>query len=73
MDRDNLQTLHPRTVARQFYSDYVTSLEEGIRADGTTIHVIYALKMGEKYGERYRRHFCASDIHEFDMKHGEWR
>ena len=40
--------------------------------DGTTIHVIYALKMGEKDGQRYRQHFRDPDIHEFDMKHEVW-
>lgn len=69
---DNMKNLHPKTISRQFYSDYVTPLEDGIHADGTTVHVIYALKMGEKYGERYRRHFRDPDIHAFDMKHEVW-
>ncbi|MDO4649736.1 MAG: alpha/beta hydrolase [Eubacteriales bacterium] len=69
---DGMANLHPRTIARQFYSDYVTPLDEHIAVDGTTIHVIYALKMGKKYGARYRRHFENPDIHEFDMKHEIW-
>ena len=69
---DNMKMLHPKTISRQFYSDYVTPLEDDIHADGTTVHVIYALKMGEKYGERYRRHFRDPDIREFDMKHEVW-
>ena len=67
-----MKNLHPKTVTRQFYSDYVTPLEDDIHADGTTVHIIYALKMGEKYGERYRRHFRNPDICEFDMKHEVW-
>ena len=69
---DNMKTLHPKTISRQFYSDYVTPLADDIHADSTTIHVIYALQMGEKYGRRYRQHFRDPDIHEFDMKHEVW-
>lgn len=69
---DNLKNLNPKTISRQFYSDYVTPLEDNIFADGGTIHIIYAKQMGEKYCERYRRHFKEPDIHEFDMKHEAW-
>ena len=69
---DNMKILNPKTISRQFYSDYVTPLNDDIHADGTTVHVVYALKMGEKYGQRYRRHFRDPDIHEFDMKHEIW-
>ena len=30
---------------------------------GTQIHIFYALKMGEKYRERYERHFAQPIIH----------
>ena len=69
---DSMKTLNPKTVSRQFYSDYVTPLEDDIHVDGTTVHAVYALQMGEKYGRRYRRHFRDPDIHEFDMKHEVW-
>ena len=69
---DSMKTLNPKTISRQFYSDYVTPLDDDIHVDGTTVHVVYALQMGEKYGERYRRHFREPDIHEFDMKHEVW-
>ncbi len=69
---DNMKTLHPKTISRQFYSDYVTPLADDIHVDSTTIHVIYALQMGVKYGRRYRQHFRDPDIHEFDMKHEVW-
>ena len=69
---DSMKTLHPKTVSRQFYSDYVTPLDDDIHVDGTKVHIVYALKMGEKYGERYRRHFRDPDIHAFDMKHEVW-
>ena len=69
---DSMKRLNPKTISREFYSDYVTPLEDDIHVDGTTVHIIYALKMGEKYGRRYRQHFRDPDIHEFDMKHEVW-
>ena len=69
---DSMKSLNPRTISREFYSDYVTPLEDDIHVDGTRVHIIYALKMGEKYGKRYRQHFRDPDIHEFDMKHEVW-
>lgn len=69
---DNLANLNPKTIKRQFYSDYITPLEKNIAVEGTTIHVIYALKMGEKYVKRYHKHFFNPDIHAFDMKHEAW-
>ncbi len=64
--------LHPKTVSRQFYSDYVTPLEDDIHGDGTTVHIIYALKMGPKYEKRYLQHFRDPDIRRFDMQHEAW-
>ena len=69
---DNMRDLHPKTISREFYSDYITPLDNDIHADGTRVHIVYALKMGEKYGRRYRQHFRNPDIHEFDMKHEVW-
>ena len=69
---ENMKNLNPKTISREFYSDYITPLEDDIHVDGTVVHVIYALKMGEKYGQRYRQHFRDPDIHEFDMKHEVW-
>ncbi len=69
---DNMAQLNPETISREFYSDYITPLEDGIHAEGTTVHIVYALKMGEKYLKRYLRHFRDPDIHEFDMKHEIW-
>jgi len=64
--------LHSQTVAREFYSDYVTPLEDDIHVDGTTVHIIYALKMGAKYEKRYLQHFRNPDIIRFDMQHEAW-
>lgn len=38
---------------------------------GTTIHVFYAKKMGEKYLERYHKYFADPDICEYDLQHEE--
>jgi hypothetical protein len=69
---DNMKNLNPKTISREFYSDYITPLENDIHVEGTVIHVVYALKMGEKYGRRYQQHFRDPDVHEFDMKHEVW-
>ena len=60
-----------RSCRNQFYSDLVTPLPEQIDVPGTEIHIFYALKMGEKYRERYLRHFAHPIIHEQDMQHEE--
>ena len=38
---------------------------------GTTVHCFYAAKMGEKYLDRYFRHFQNPVIHRHDMQHEE--
>ena len=69
---ESMRAMHPKTVEREFYSDYVTPLENDIHAEGTTVHVIYALKMGPKYEKRYLQHFRSPDIIRFDMQHEAW-
>lgn len=60
-----------RSVRNQFYSDLVTPLEDKISVPGTTVHIFYAMKMGEKYGARYHQHFESPDIRRHDMQHEE--
>ena len=69
---DSMVKLHPKTISNEFYSDYVTPLEDGIDVPETTVHIIYALKMGKKYEKRYLRHFAKPDIIRFDMQHEAW-
>ncbi|MCR5213619.1 MAG: alpha/beta hydrolase [Eubacterium sp.] len=69
---DSLLALNPKTISNEFYSDYVTPLEDNISIPGTIVHVIYALKMGKKYEKRYRKHFANPDIIRFDMQHEAW-
>jgi len=60
-----------RSCKRQFCSDLVTPLPDGIDVPGTEIHIFYALKMGEKYRARYQQHFAHPVLHEQDMQHEE--
>lgn len=69
---DNISRLHPQTLARQFYSDYVTPLEKDIHRAGTKVHIVYALKMGPKYQKRYEKHFRNPYIRRFNMNHEAW-
>lgn len=60
-----------RSIYNQFYSDLVTPLEDNIFVPGTVIHCFYAVKMGGKYEERYRKHFQTPDIRRHDLQHEE--
>ena len=60
-----------QSCRNQFYSDLITPLPDAIDVPGTEIHILYALKMGEKYRARYRQHFARPVIHEQDMQHEE--
>ena len=70
----SFSNMHPKTITREYYSDYVTPLDDDIHADGTTIHVIHALRMDPKgkYEKRHRRHFRDPDLMRFYMQHEEW-
>ena len=60
-----------QSIYNQFYSDLDTVIGSHIGREGTVIHVFYAEKMGEKYLERYRRHFLEPDIRTFPLRHEE--
>ena len=60
-----------QSVYNQFYSDLVTKVQHGIDVPGTTIHVFYATKMGEKYEKRYCTYFKNPDIQRHNMQHEE--
>lgn len=59
------------SIYNQFYSDLITPVEDGIDVPGTTVHCFYAVKMGEKYEQRYRQHFKNPDIRRHDLNHEE--
>ena len=60
-----------QSIYNQFYSDLVTKVQHGIDVPGTTIHVFYATKMGEKYEKRYCTYFKNPDIRKHNMQHEE--
>ncbi len=60
------------SIYNQFYSDLVTVIDNNIDRAGTKIHVFYAVKMGEKYEERYLKHFTDPDIRRQEMQHEEF-
>ncbi|MCM1039369.1 MAG: alpha/beta hydrolase [Ruminococcus sp.] len=59
------------SIKNQFYSDLVTPVEDGIVVEGTTVHIFYAVKMGEQYLKRYHAHFKEPDIRRHEMQHEE--
>lgn len=59
------------SMKNQFCTDLYTKVGEQISVPGTTIHVFYAKKMGEKYRKRYLKYFANPDIREYDLQHEE--
>lgn len=62
----------PESIRNEYYTDLLTRLEDGIHAEHTKAHFIYANKMGEKYLKRYLKYFRDPEIREFDMQHEQW-
>ncbi len=67
----NMRFVQKRSIRNQFYSDLVTPLEDKISVPGSTVHIFYALKMGETYLARYQQHFQDPDIRQHNMQHEE--
>lgn len=63
---------NPKSILNEYYTDLITKLPEKISVPNTTIHIIYALKMGKKYERRYKKYFKNPDIRAFDMQHEQW-
>ncbi len=68
---EKMKFVKKESIYRQFYSDLVTPLETNIAVPGTTIHIFYAVKMGEQYEKRYLEHFQNPDIIRMDLQHEE--
>ena len=66
-----MQSVTRSSMKRQFYSDLVTPLGNKIKAEGTTVHIFYAMKMGVKYRQRYLQHFAEPDMIEQNYGHEE--
>lgn len=60
-----------KSCFNQDYSDCITPLPEQIHVPGTKVHIFYALKMGKKFENRYRKHFKNPDIRRYDLQHEE--
>lgn len=71
LDGTKREYIKKESIRNQFYSDLVTPLEERIGAEGTTVHVFYATKMGEQYYDRYLRHFADPDVIRHELQHEE--
>lgn len=69
VSRQNIHIDH--AMRNQFCTDLYTKVGEQIQVPGTTIHVFYALKMGEKYRKRYLKYFADPDICEYNLQHEE--
>lgn len=59
------------SINNQFYFDLITPLANQIAVKNSTIHIFYATKMGDKYLERYLKHFKNPDIIYHDYQHEE--
>jgi hypothetical protein len=59
------------SIFNQFYSDLITPLQDQIEAEGSTVHIFYAVKMGEEYEKRYLQHFKNPDLRRHDLQHEE--
>mgnify|MGYP002868626273 CR=1 FL=1 len=62
----------PESILNEYYTDLITCLPSNISVPNTTVHIIYALKMGKKYELRYKKYFKNPDIREFAMQHEAW-
>lgn len=71
MDSTRMAFVSRASIHNQFYSDLVTPIADGIAVPGTTVHCFFAVKMGEKYAERYCQHFQNPDIRRHDLQHEE--
>ncbi len=68
---NDLSFMSKESIRNQFCTDLYTKVGENIHVPGTTIHVFYAKKMGEKYLKRYLKHFANPDICEYNLQHEE--
>ena len=72
IDKGGSPWITKQSVYNQFYSDLVTKVQHGIDVPGTTIHVFYATKMGEKIRKRDIVLISKNpDIRRHNMQHEE--
>lgn len=68
---EKLDFVSKRSMENQFYSDLVTEIEDSITVVGTSIHCLYASKMGEICLNRYQQHFKNPYVVKHDLQHEE--
>ena len=71
MNNTHMSFVKRESIRSQFYSDLITPLEDDIFMPDTIVHIFYAVKMGDKYLERYNKHFKTPDIRRHNMQHEE--
>ena len=71
IDKGGCPWITKQSIYNQFYSDLITKVQHGIDVPGTTIHVFYATRMGDKYEKRYFTYFKNPDIRRHNMQHEE--
>lgn len=71
MDSTRMSFVKRESIRNQFYWDLVTPVEDEISVPGTTVHIFYAVKMGEEYLKRYHKHFKNPDIRHHELQHEE--
>lgn len=67
----DLSFLSKQSLHNQFKSALVTKLPTQIDSKETSVHILYAEKMGDKYLKRYKKYFKDPTIHPFDLRHEE--
>ena len=71
MNNTHMAFVKRQSIQNQFYSDLIAPLEDDIFMPDTIVHIFYAVKMGDKYLERYNKHFKTPDIRRHNMQHEE--
>lgn len=67
----DLSFISKQSLHNQFKSDLVTKLPTQIDNKETSVHILYAEKMGDKYLKRYKKYFKNPIIHPFDLRREE--
>ncbi len=60
-----------KSCINQFKSDLITKLPTNIDNKETSIYIFYAMKMGSKYLDRYKKYFLKPIIYKQNYKHEE--
>lgn len=70
-DGQKMDFLKKESIHNQFYWDLVTEIRNNIDVSHTTVHCLFAKKMGDQYVQRYKQHFKNPNIIIHDLQHEE--